>query len=42
VIIAQAAERRRTRLGCWVFLAVGAPLPLLNVTVYWRWLAMIP
>jgi Na+/H+ antiporter NhaD/arsenite permease-like protein len=41
IIIVQAAERRGTHLGFWVFFAVGAPLTLLNVLVYWAWLGMM-
>jgi Na+/H+ antiporter NhaD/arsenite permease-like protein len=41
IIIAQAAERRGTNLGFWVFFAVGAPLTLLNLAVYWIWLDWI-
>lgn len=39
VIIVQAAERRGAHLGFWTFLAVGAPLTLLNLLVYWAWLS---
>jgi Na+/H+ antiporter NhaD/arsenite permease-like protein len=35
VIIVQAAERRGQHLGFWRFVAVGAPLTLLNLLVYW-------
>lgn len=38
VIIVQAAERRGTHLGFWTFFAVGAPLTLLNLLLYWFWL----
>jgi Na+/H+ antiporter NhaD/arsenite permease-like protein len=38
VIIAQAAERRGQHLGFWRFFAVGAPLTLLNLAVYWCFL----
>jgi Na+/H+ antiporter NhaD/arsenite permease-like protein len=41
IIIVQAAERRGIYLGFWVFLAVGAPLTVLNVAVYWIWLALV-
>ncbi|MFB1505896.1 MAG: hypothetical protein AADX96_05215 [Thiocapsa sp. C3-sup] len=41
IIIVQAAERRGAHLGFWVFFAVGAPLTLLNLAVYWAWLGMI-
>ena len=41
IIIVQAAERRGTHLGFWVFFAVGAPLTLLNLAVYWAWLGML-
>jgi Na+/H+ antiporter NhaD/arsenite permease-like protein len=41
VIIVQAAERRVTHLGFWTFLAVGAPLTLLNLLVYWAWLELL-
>jgi Na+/H+ antiporter NhaD/arsenite permease-like protein len=41
IIIVQAAERRGTHLGFWVFFAVGAPLTVLNVAVYWIWLALV-
>jgi Na+/H+ antiporter NhaD/arsenite permease-like protein len=41
IIIAQAAERRGTHLDFWVFFAVGAPLTLLNLAVYWIWLGWI-
>ena len=34
VIIAQAAERQGIHLGFWRFLAVGAPLTVLNLLVY--------
>jgi len=35
VIIVQAAERQGQHLGFWRFVAVGAPLTLLNLLVYW-------
>jgi Na+/H+ antiporter NhaD/arsenite permease-like protein len=35
LIIAQAADRRGAHLGFWTFFAVGAPLTLINVLVYW-------
>jgi Na+/H+ antiporter NhaD/arsenite permease-like protein len=35
VIIAQAAERPGEHLGSWPFLAVGAPLTVVNLAVYW-------
>jgi len=38
VIIAQAAERRGEHLGFWRFFAVGAPVTLLNLLVYWWFL----
>lgn len=38
VIIAQAAERHGEHLGFWRFLAVGAPLTLANLAVYWLFL----
>jgi len=38
VIIAQAAERCGEHLGLWRFFAVGAPLTLLNLLVYWWFL----
>jgi Na+/H+ antiporter NhaD/arsenite permease-like protein len=38
VIIVQAAERRGEHLGFWRFVAVGAPLTLLNLSVYWLFL----
>lgn len=38
VIIVQAAERHGGHLGFWRFLAVGAPLTLLNLLVYWLFL----
>lgn len=34
IIIAQAAERRGEHLGFWRFLAVGAPLTLLQLLIY--------
>ena len=34
IIIVQAAERRGEHLGFWHFLAVGAPLTLVNLLVY--------
>ena len=40
LIIAQAADRRGAHLGFWTFFAVGAPLTLLNVLVYWGWLRL--
>jgi Na+/H+ antiporter NhaD/arsenite permease-like protein len=41
IIIAQAAERRGAHLGFWRFVAVGAPLTVLNLLVYWVWLALV-
>ncbi|WP_283745862.1 anion transporter [Sideroxydans sp. CL21] len=38
IIIAQAAERKGEHLGFWIFLAVGAPLTLVNLLVYWLFL----
>lgn len=38
IIIVQAAERRGEHLGFWRFLAVGAPLTLINLAVYWLFL----
>lgn len=38
VIIVQAAERRGAHLGFWRFLAIGAPLTVLNLLVYWLFL----
>jgi Na+/H+ antiporter NhaD/arsenite permease-like protein len=38
VIIVQAAERRGEHLGFWKFFAVGAPLTLVNLLVYWLFL----
>ncbi len=38
IIIVQAAERRGVHLGFWRFLAVGAPLTLINLLVYWLFL----
>jgi Na+/H+ antiporter NhaD/arsenite permease-like protein len=38
VIIVQSAERRGVHLGFWHFLAVGAPLTLINLLVYWLFL----
>jgi Na+/H+ antiporter NhaD/arsenite permease-like protein len=40
LIIAQAADRRGAHLGFWTFFAVGAPLTLINVLVYWLWLRL--
>lgn len=40
LIIAQAADRRGAHLGFWTFFAVGAPLTLINVLVYWGWLRL--
>lgn len=41
IIVVQAAERRGTHLGFWLFLAVGLPLTALNLLVYWVWLASL-
>lgn len=41
IIIAQAAERRGAHLGFWLFFALGAPLTVLNLLVYWVWLGLI-
>ncbi len=38
IIIVQAAESRGAHLGFWRFLAVGAPLTVLNLLVYWLFL----
>lgn len=38
VIIAQLAERQGIHIGFWQFLAVGAPLTLLNLLAYWPFL----
>jgi Na+/H+ antiporter NhaD/arsenite permease-like protein len=38
VIIAQLAERQGIHLDFWGFLAVGAPLTLVNLLVYWFFL----
>ncbi|MCU0833565.1 MAG: SLC13 family permease [Chromatiaceae bacterium] len=40
LIIAQSADRHGAHLGFWTFFAVGAPLTLINVLVYWGWLRL--
>lgn len=41
IIIAQAAERRGVHLGFWLFFALGAPLTLINLAIYWAWLEWV-
>jgi Na+/H+ antiporter NhaD/arsenite permease-like protein len=41
VIIVQRAERSGFHLGFWEFFALGAPLTLANLAVYWIWLRWV-
>ncbi|NCA70575.1 MAG: anion transporter [Sphingobacteriia bacterium] len=41
IIIAQGAEQLGAHLGFWRFLAIGAPLTLLNLVIYWAWLSLM-